>query len=113
MYIRINQIRLDPSREQQARRFIEEHVVPAVRQLPGFRRYMVAGDLTTGRGILVSEWDDRDHAQALPTAMAHLADGVASLGIEIEPGTVYEVLVQAKPLDVPSEARRLTQQVPA
>ena len=98
MYIRINQTRFDPSREQQARRFIEEHIVPAVRQLAGFRRYTVAGDLTVGRGILVSEWDDRHHAQALPTAMAHLAEGVASLGIEIEPGTVHEVLVQAQPL---------------
>ena len=39
MYVRINQTRFDPLREQQARRFIEERVVPAVQQLPGFRRY--------------------------------------------------------------------------
>jgi hypothetical protein len=96
VYIRINQIRFDVSRVQQARRLTEEQVVPAVRQLPGFRRYVLSGELTAGRGALLSEWDTRDQAQALPAAMAYLAEEVARLGIEIEPGTVYEVFVEAQ-----------------
>jgi len=95
MYVRVSQAHFDPSREQETLQFIEEQIVPAVRQLPGFRRYTAAGERTTGRGVLVTEWDDLEHAQALPSALSRLTQEGAHLGIQTELGQAYEVLVQA------------------
>jgi hypothetical protein len=95
MYVRVTPLSFDPTREQEFIRFNEEHLIPAVRQLPGFHRYIGAGDRTTGRGVAITEWDDLQHAQVLRNALGGLVQEVADLGVHLEDPQVYEVLVQS------------------
>ncbi len=50
MYVRVTPFTADPPREQEVSRFAKERLIAALRQLPGVRRYLAAGDRATGRG---------------------------------------------------------------
>ncbi len=95
MYVRVTPFVLDLAREQEVTRFSEEQLLPAIRQLPGFRRYTAAVDRAAGRGVSLTEWDSQEHAQALRTAVGGMLQEMAELGIQLETAQVYEVLVQA------------------
>jgi quinol monooxygenase YgiN len=95
MYVRVTPYSGDPAREQEVVRFAEERLIPALRQLPGFRRYLAAGDRATGRGVTISEWDDQEHAEHLRPALGGLMQEIADLGIQLEAAQVYEVTVQS------------------
>jgi hypothetical protein len=51
MFIRVTPYSFDPNKEQEVLRISHERLVPALRQLPGFRGYTGASDRTTGRGV--------------------------------------------------------------
>jgi hypothetical protein len=95
MYVRVTPTHSDPAREQEVVGFIQERVVPALRRLPGFRRYTAAADRATGEGVAVTEWDTREQAEALRTALGGLVQEIADHGVRLETSQVYEVLVQA------------------
>jgi len=70
-------------------------LIPAIRQLPGFRRYTGAADRAAGRGVTLTEWDSQEQAQALGTAVGGLVQEMAKLGVQVETAQVYEVTLQA------------------
>jgi hypothetical protein len=94
MYVRVSPYSFDPAREQEVVRLSQEQLVPALRQLPGFRRYTGGADRTAGRGVAITEWDDLEHAQSLRDAISGLVQQMANLGLHLEAAQVYEVLIQ-------------------
>jgi len=95
MYIRVTPLSFDPARKQEVKRFRKERIIPLTRHLTGFRRYTLALDEASGRGVTLTEWDDLKQAQEFRTAIASLLQEVADLGITLETSQVYEALVQA------------------
>jgi hypothetical protein len=95
MYVRVTPSHSDPARAEEVVRFAEERLVPALRRLPGFRRYTVGVDRATGDGIAFTEWDTLEQAQNLRPALGGLTQEIADHGIRLETSRVYEVRVQA------------------
>jgi hypothetical protein len=95
MYVRVTPLTFNPARKQELQRFVEERILPLTRQLSGFRRYTVALDDPSGRGVTLTEWDELQQAQEYRTAVASVLQGVTDLGVTLETSQVYEGLVQA------------------
>jgi hypothetical protein len=95
MYVRVTPLTFDLTRKQEMQRFGEERILPLTRQLPGFRRYTLALDDASGRGVALSEWDELQQAQEYRTAVASLLQEITDLGVTLETSQVYEGLVQA------------------
>jgi hypothetical protein len=94
-YVRVTPFRFDPTREEEVTRLSEERILPALRRLPGFRRYVSGVDRAAGRGVSVSEWDDQTHAQGLREALGGLVGQAEALGVQFEAPQVYEINLQA------------------
>ena len=80
---------------QEIVRFGHERLIPAVRQLPGFRRYTGAIDRASGRGFVITEWDNLEQAENFRTALGSLVQQIADLTVRLEAGQTLEVVVQA------------------
>lgn len=84
MYVRVTPYSFDPARLDETMQFTEERLIPALRQLPGFRRYVGSGDRATGRGVVLTERDEQEHAQNLRTALSGvLIQNIADLGMRL------------------------------
>lgn len=94
MYVRVTPLTFDATRKQELQRFGEERIIPLTRQLPGFRRYTLALDEASSRGVTLTEWDDLQQAQGYRTAVTSLLQEIAALGVTLETSQVYEGLVQ-------------------
>jgi heme-degrading monooxygenase HmoA len=95
MYVRVTPFSFDPAKEQEIVRFTDERLMPAIRQLPGFRRYTGALDRAHGRGFAISEWDTLEQAEQFRTALGSLVQQIAELSVRLEAGQTLEVVVQA------------------
>jgi heme-degrading monooxygenase HmoA len=88
-FVRLNDIRGDAARIEDAIRFTRETALPAVRAQKGFRALILAVNRQTGRGILSSVWDTLDDLKASETAAAPMreqvlaAAGNATVRVEI------------------------------
>jgi hypothetical protein len=94
MHVRVTPSHWDPAREKEVVRFIEERLIPVIRQLPGFHRYTGGVERATGHGVALTEWDDLQHAQDFRTALGGLVQEIADQGITLEAAQIYEVPVQ-------------------
>ena len=92
-YVRVTLLSADQSRQAEVERFANEQFIPKLRQLPGFRRWVAAGD-GAGHGLTISEWDTQEQAHAGMEALG-LAQQIAGLGLKAETVYVYEVTNQA------------------
>ncbi len=96
MIVRVSPCRYDPARHTEVVQALEEHIVPALRRLPGFRRYTQGLNREEGRGIVITEWDNLQRAQALRDAIGPVViDHFADLGLHLEAAQFYEVTAQA------------------
>lgn len=90
MYLRVTPFRFDTARELEAVRYAETQVIPACRRLPGFRHYVGSVDRATGRGVLVSLWDEQP--SGVEEMLAPLGPGIMAVGIQVEDAQAYEVV---------------------
>jgi len=94
-YVRVDLAAFDPTRHDDIQRHHAEHALPSVRQLPGLRRYTLGIDQTTGRGIVVSEWDTRKQADELPeTYGTEAVQQLTELGVTWEGCYIYDVAAE-------------------
>lgn len=95
-HVRIATLRIvDPTRLPEQRRFTEEEFLPALRRLPGFRRYLGIVDDEARLGIAITEWDERAQAEGMREARGALARQIDEMGIVRFVGAqVYEVVSQ-------------------
>jgi hypothetical protein len=93
---------VDPSRWPEQRRETEEQALPAVRRLPGFRRYLSIVDHESAIEVGITEWDEREQAEGLRESLTASARQIDGMGILRFVGTqIYEVIGQID-ADVPS-----------
>ena len=94
MYIRITTVTYDVAKEQEVLQFVDEQMIPAMRQLPGFNGYTGSLDSAARRAVSITTWDDMDHAQGLRAALSGLVGQVEALGTRFDPAQIYEVVRQ-------------------
>ena len=95
MFARVTTIQGTPDQAEEAIRMIQEQVIPAARQLPGFKGGYWLADRNTGKGIGITLWESEDAMRASGERAAQLRNQSAqALG-----GTAiveeYEVIGQA------------------
>jgi len=102
-YVRIATLRIiDPTRLSEQRRFTEEEFLPALRRLPGFRRYLGIVDREAALGMTIYEWDERAQAEGMREALGALSRQIDEMGIVRFVGAqIYEVVGQVD-ADAPS-----------
>jgi heme-degrading monooxygenase HmoA len=97
MYARVTPSRLpEPGKREEARHLIDEVVVPALRQLPGFRGYLALADPAADRGLAITLWDTREQAETFRSTAAarEVLTKAEALGYRFETPETYEVIRQ-------------------
>ena len=93
MYIRVTQVKNDPSRLDEGVATVRELGIPGMREAAGIGNAWWAMNRETGQAVAVSTWDTLEHASqtlASPELLARMqALGVKGLGT-----TIYEVTDQ-------------------
>jgi heme-degrading monooxygenase HmoA len=96
-FVRVNDIRGDAARIDDAIRFMRDTAVPAVRGQKGFRALIFAVNRQTGRGVISSVWETLDDLKASEAAVAPLreqmvnAAGNASVKVEVFESVFAEI----------------------
>jgi hypothetical protein len=80
---------VDPARVDEAIR-LGQHVVAAVKRLPGYQTYVSGSDRTTGQSMSVSTWGTEEHARFSPEALGNVVSELHALNVQIDPPEVLE-----------------------
>lgn len=97
MYARVTPNRIsDPSKREEALRLIDENVVPALKQMSGFKGYLALYDERSGTGLAITLWETRDQADSwgASSAMRSVLGSFEALGMTFEAPNIYEVVKQ-------------------
>lgn len=97
MYARVTPSHLaDPSKREEALRLIDEQIVPALRQMPGFRGYLALGDQATGRSLAITLWETQEQAETFRASegVRELLAEAEAMGFTFETPQTYEVIRQ-------------------
>ncbi len=96
MFARVTTVQGPVDRLDEATRMIQEQVIPAARQMSGFRGGYWLGDRQTGKAIAVILWEDEEAVRASEEAMAQSrSQGAQAIGATIQSVEEYEVIAQA------------------
>ena len=70
--------------------------LPSARQQPGFQGFYVLTDVETGKLIIISLWETREHMEAVSqgTAAGIHDQGAAAAGLTAPSLETYEVMMQ-------------------
>jgi heme-degrading monooxygenase HmoA len=92
MHARVTIVEGDPSMVDNATRVVEEQVLPAARQIAGFKGVISVSDRTTGKTMTLTLWESEQAMQASEEAANRLrADTVAAIGAREPTVERYEV----------------------
>ena len=95
MFARVSTIQASADRVDEAARLIQEQVIPAVRQLPGYKGGYWLADRQTGKALAVALWEDEETLRASEAAVAQSrSQSTQALGAAIQSVEVYEVIAQ-------------------
>jgi len=94
VFIRTTTYSYNPLQEDELLLLNDEHLIPLLRQLPGFVSYSYGLDPATRRGISITAWESRDTAEGFRTAMGGMVQRFQAVGLEIDPSQVYELVRQ-------------------
>ncbi len=98
MYARVNTIEGSPDRMDDATTHIQEHTMPQLRQMEGFKGFVALGDRQSGKVLGVAFWESEEALKATEEALSSVRSGAA----EAAGGTLtsverYEVLFNEAP----------------
>src|SRR5829696_7031438 len=98
MHARLTTLEATPDRMDDVTREVQEHVLPQLQQLDGFKGFIALRDRVSGRLRGVALWESEEALRATDEAAARIRGGVA----EATGGTVasvenYEVVVFEAP----------------
>jgi heme-degrading monooxygenase HmoA len=97
VFARVSRFKGDPGGVDQMRAYVEEHVVPAARQLEGFRGLLALGDRGSGASLSVTLWETEEAMRASEAAADEMRKGAAAAGgEEIVSVERYEVLLDLR-----------------
>ena len=91
MYVRVTRGRFNVDKIDEIQRLIEETLLPALKQLPGFQSYRGGFNRNAGTLVAISFWDTEEQSQALQARRGPFE----ALGVEFEPAEIFEITVQA------------------
>jgi len=74
MYVRVNDVSVEPARVDDLIRFVESEVLPVSKQQPGTSGLAMGVDRESGRCSIVSFWDDLDAVHASEANVSGLRD---------------------------------------
>jgi heme-degrading monooxygenase HmoA len=96
MIARMTAFKIDAGRSDDATQISKEQIAPAMRELPGFERYLVFADLHSGDTVVLTIWDSAEAELAsrgsLASRFVSLADLVVASPL---PSKVFTVVDQA------------------
>lgn len=95
MYIRVTNFTFDLAQEEKAFRIVDEQMIPAFQQMPGFVSYTGGMDRAAQRGVSVTIWDNMEHAASFRTALGGMVQELEAAGISFDPAQVYKIERQA------------------
>ena len=97
MVARVTTSQRSPADE--AKLFIEDYVIPSLREVPGFLGAYFLADREKQTGISITLWEDEAAAQASQIASAERRSKAAAMtGAVFEAVDTYEVIAQTLPL---------------
>src|SRR5918993_1108182 len=98
MHTRVTTLEVPPDRMDEAKRHLQERVLPQLRQMEGFEGFVALGSSQSGKLQGVAFWKSEEALRATDEAVVPVREGVA----EATGGTVvsveeYEVFVNEAP----------------
>src|ERR687890_2213647 len=105
MHTRITTLEVPPDRMDDAKRHLQERVLPQLREMEGFKGFVALGSSQSGKLQGVAFWESEEALRATDEAVVSVREGAA----EASGGTVvgveeYEVFVNEAPSAVPAGA---------
>ena len=95
MFARVTTVQGSPDRVDEAARRIQEHAIPSVRQLPGFKGAYWLADRRTGKGLAVGLWESEEAMRASEAMIAQSRrESMEAIGATIQSVEEYEVIAQ-------------------
>jgi heme-degrading monooxygenase HmoA len=95
MYARVTVTQASPEQFDQDVAYIQEHLLPAVKAMPGIKGAYFLVSRETGKGITISLWDTEEEMQASSaTASQARSDAVQSLSVNVQGVDNYEIVAQ-------------------
>ena len=89
-YIRLTRGQFDPAVGDQVSSVLAE-LQGAFQGLPGFQHQHLGLDLQGGKGVAVSIFDTREHAQFTREALGEIISRMQAAGLRLEAPEVYEI----------------------
>jgi hypothetical protein len=93
MFLRVTRTRTDTARFDQVMSLSQE-VIDAVKKQPGLKNVYMAGDASSGNGVIVTVWDTKQHAQFDRAVLGDIVSRAQGLGAQIEAPEIYEISAQ-------------------
>jgi len=89
-YIRVSRAQFDPAVGDQISGVVTD-LRSALQKLPGLQHHLLGLDLQGGKGVAISIFDTREHAQFTREALGEVISRVQAVGMRMEAPEVYEV----------------------
>ena len=89
-YIRVSRAQFDPAVADQVSSVLAD-LQRAFQGLPGFQHHHLGLDLQGGKGVAISIFDTREHAQFTREALGEVISRAQAVGMRMEAPEVYEV----------------------
>jgi hypothetical protein len=91
MYMRVVRSRIDPAKIDEVVRQVGQDLNAAIGRQPGYQTSTAGVDRASGRAIIVSTWDTKEHASYSPDALGDVASRLRALGVQADPPEIFEV----------------------
>ncbi len=91
MFMRTTTYTYNPAQEAELLQLNDQHLIPLLRQLPGFVSYTYGLDAATRRGVSITVWQSREAAEGFRTAMGGMVQKFQEVGLIIDPSQVYAI----------------------
>ena len=102
MYARLTTIEGSPDRMDDAERHVQEHTLPQLQKMDGFKGFVALGDRNSGRLVGVAFWESEEALRATEQEVSGVRSGAASAADGIVASVEqYEVLVNEAPSSGP------------
>ena len=95
MFARVTTAQGSPDQLDQAVRYIQEQIIPAARQQPGFQGSYWLADRQNGKVLAVALWESEEAMRASEAAMEQSrSQSAQALGVTMQSVERYEVIAQ-------------------
>jgi len=91
MFVRITRGRFSPATGDDVQRIVEEQMMPVLRSLPGFQRYLGGSNQSAGTICAISLWSSEAEANFPRDVLAGSVPALTGIGVTLDPPEIYEI----------------------